>query len=364
MNTLAYYGRQVNSTANYPKYGPSHWYGRTGSWKKKVALDFRRDGFTRTKAENDGAIGDFVAFDDDCDCLTGDDLPPTVWTNARVLADYGTGGQDGKCGIAGNKAYPTCWVKETCRGANGSGFKVANGTAVNSGKSTVAVAGKGIYWAQCDNVGDTSALVAEAKPVYTNLQDCYTKPNAYTKTLTEQLGTLSVSSTGKKSYTGSASNVGTGYFLNARPYQWGTNFRNYVRKFITSNGMEILSELEDKYDCASVCEVPLFYITKDISEGRPTQECAAGIYHAMKGSYKAEAAFSIICSLCLWVAMTCALIVACGPNLDDGPSEDAPARPDVYKTDDKQTTEMQNQPAAVAINDDEKVGLPEVENKV
>jgi hypothetical protein len=34
--------------------------------------------------------------------------------------------------------------------------------------------------------------------------------------------------------------------------------------------MEILSELEDKYDCASVCEVPLFYITKDIGEGRPT----------------------------------------------------------------------------------------------
>ena len=291
-------------------------------------------------------------------------LPPTVFTNARVLADYGTG-LDGKCGTIGNtnSGKPFCFVKETCRGANGSGFKVANGTAVNSGKSTVAVAGKGIYWAQCDNVGDTSALVAEPKPVYTNLQDCYTKPNAYTKTLTEQLGTLSTSATGKKSYTGSASNVGTGYFLNARPYQWGTNFRNYVRKFITSNGMEILSELEDKYDCASVCEVPLFYITKDISEGRPTQECAAGIYHSMKGSYKAEAAFSIICSLCLWVAMTCALIIACGPNLDD-PEDNAAPRSEAYKADDPKPTIVL---PPVAINDDEKVGLPEVppvENKV
>ena len=80
--------------------------------------------------------------------------------------------------------------------------------------------------------------------------------------------------------------------------------------------MEILSELEDNYDCASVCEVPLFYITRDISEGRPTQECAAGIYHSMKGAYKAEAAFSIILSLVLWVSMTAAIAIGCGENPD------------------------------------------------
>jgi hypothetical protein len=82
-----------------------------------------------------------------------------------------------------------------------------------------------------------------------------------------------------------------------------------IRKFISGNGFDILGELEEKYDCSGVCEVPLFGISRDIKEGRPTQECAAGIYHAMKGSYKAEAAFSIICSLVLWVAMTASIMV-------------------------------------------------------
>jgi hypothetical protein len=175
----------------------------------------------------------------------------------------------------------------------------------------------------------------------------------------EQLGTQPTTKGGKW---GTASDVGASGspFYMARPYRWTANFKAAVRNFMTSNGMEILSELEDKYDCASVCEVPLFYITKDISEGRPTQECAAGIYHSMKGSYKAEAAFSIICSLTLWVAMTCALMIAC--QGDDGDSDDkeegARKNPEaIYAADGKKDTELAQAPA-VAINDDEKVGLP------
>lgn len=37
-----------------------------------------------------------------------------------------------------------------------------------------------------------------------------------------------------------------------------------------------LSELEKKYwkeDCAGLCSVPLFYLTKDLSAGRPKQTC-------------------------------------------------------------------------------------------
>jgi hypothetical protein len=89
------------------------------------------------------------------DCLTAEDLPPSVWTNARNLASYGTPPQDGVCGKSGNNAYPSCWVKETCRGAAGKGtFRMANGTLVKSGKSTVTKAGTLAYWQQCDNVGD------------------------------------------------------------------------------------------------------------------------------------------------------------------------------------------------------------------
>lgn len=108
--------------------------------------------------------------------------------------------------------------------------------------------------------------------------------------------------------------------------------------------MQVLAELEDKYDCASVCEVPLFYITRDISEGMPLQECAAGIYHSMKGSYRAEAAFSIILSLVLWVAMTAALMIGCGPDEEDDPGAGAEeSKPRENPEAKYKESEMQNQ---------------------
>lgn len=268
------------------------------------------DGFYRTAATNNGAIGDYVAYDDECDCL---DLPKTAFSNAQDPATMGTG-VNGKCAKV-NKAYPWCYVSETCRGAAGSGFKSSNGTALNAGKSSVPAAGTSVYWAQCENVGDTEAIVAAPKPTFKTLDECYNQGSSpYRLPLKNLIGTLTTNeNTGKLTYSGSANNSNV-LPQAARPYGWNSNFLNKVRQFITSNGMEILAELEEKYDCASVCEVPLFYITKDIEEGRPTQECAAGIYHSMKGSYKAEAAFSIILSLVLWVAMTCALMIACAAS--------------------------------------------------
>ena len=46
-----------------------------------------------------------------------------------------------------------------------------------------------------------------------------------------------------------------------------------VKDFVDKGGMEFLQALEDQYNCASICNVPLFYITKDIAEGKPTSEC-------------------------------------------------------------------------------------------
>ena len=52
----------------------------------------------------------------------------------------------------------------------------------------------------------------------------------------------------------------------------GTSGRKWsqVREFFRSGGFDFLSDAESKYDCASICEVPLFYVTRDISEGLPT----------------------------------------------------------------------------------------------
>jgi len=52
-----------------------------------------------------------------------------------------------------------------------------------------------------------------------------------------------------------------------------SNTKQSIRNFFEKGGFTFLSGLEESYDCASICNVPLFYITRDISEGRPEQEC-------------------------------------------------------------------------------------------
>ena len=71
----------------------------------------------------------------------------------------------------------------------------------------------------------------------------------------------------------------------------------------------------------------------------------------MKGSYKAEAAFSIICSLCLWVAMACALMIGCGPADDaDNQGDDTEAKEDG----------AQAPPRAAAYEEKKEVELPAI----
>jgi hypothetical protein len=70
----------------------------------------------------------------------------------------------------------------------------------------------------------------------------------------------------------------------------------------------------------------------------------------MKGSYKAEAAFSIICSLCLWVAMACALMIGCGPDLDNQGDDTEAAKDDGASA----------PPRAAAYEDKKEVELPAI----
>ena len=87
-----------------------------------------------------------------------------------------------------------------------------------------------------------------------------------------------------------------------------------VGDFFDKGGYGFLSELEDKYDCASVCNLPLFYITRDISEGRPQKECLKAIYNEISGEMKVESAFPIILSLVLMCAMMSGLVICMGPK--------------------------------------------------
>lgn len=272
-------------------------------------------------------------------------------------------------------------------GSSLTGFKTATGKTIRGGTSSVTKGapkdatstGNIIPWMECAAVGDTSALKAEPLKAYTSAKQCY--DDGLQGLITTGLDTyLASTSTQRTTQVAALSTEGKRQFALIKTFEnlSGTTvgssktnpFLKTIRNFIAGNGAAVLGELEEKYDCSGVCEVPLFGINRDIKEGRPTQECAAGIYHAMKGSYKAEAAFSIICSLVLFCAMTAAIIIWQGPKDGDEEEEgektdakegEAPERAKVYE---QTGTELQNQ--APAINDDDnKVGLPPVEeNKV
>jgi len=58
-----------------------------------------------------------------------------------------------------------------------------------------------------------------------------------------------------------------------------TNSENYkkaekaITEFFDQGGKEFLEQFETSLDCASVCETPLFYVSRPVSDGPPTRDC-------------------------------------------------------------------------------------------
>jgi hypothetical protein len=47
-----------------------------------------------------------------------------------------------------------------------------------------------------------------------------------------------------------------------------------VREFYEEGGYEFVKGLEEvHHGCASICDAPLFFLTRDINEGMPVGEC-------------------------------------------------------------------------------------------
>jgi hypothetical protein len=42
--------------------------------------------------------------------------------------------------------------------------------------------------------------------------------------------------------------------------------------------------IETKYNCASLCKTPLFYMSLSVEEGRPETDCTTAILNAMSES--------------------------------------------------------------------------------
>jgi hypothetical protein len=55
----------------------------------------------------------------------------------------------------------------------------------------------------------------------------------------------------------------------------------FVDKFFNQGGYDFLTDLENTYECASLCETPLFYLTKDVRLGKPQIDCVTATVDAM-----------------------------------------------------------------------------------
>jgi hypothetical protein len=62
-----------------------------------------------------------------------------------------------------------------------------------------------------------------------------------------------------------------------------------LKAFFSSNGWKIFQSFEKQFNCAGVCKVPLFYMTKDLSAGVPAQSCDTAMINKVAGNVGAGA---------------------------------------------------------------------------
>jgi hypothetical protein len=75
-----------------------------------------------------------------------------------------------------------------------------------------------------------------------------------------------------------------------------------VDKFFDKGGYQLLADFEEKYNCASMCSAPLFYLTKDVKEGPPTQDCLSAALTEI-GSQTGPAAVCAITGILLLISV-------------------------------------------------------------
>lgn len=76
----------------------------------------------------------------------------------------------------------------------------------------------------------------------------------------------------------------------------------YVDLFFEKGGYDFLYSLEERYSCASICQVPLFYLVKDVAEGPPETDCFTAAVEDITNNETAAIIF-LVSAVILFVAM-------------------------------------------------------------
>jgi len=95
----------------------------------------------------------------------------------------------------------------------------------------------------------------------------------------------------------------------------------YVEKFFESGGYDFLYNLEQRYSCASICNVPLFYLAMDTIEGPPEQDCFTAAVEELTNQKDAAILF-FVTAVVLFCAMIGAFTLCCGGAKNKEEDED------------------------------------------
>ena len=82
---------------------------------------------------------------------------------------------------------------------------------------------------------------------------------------------------------------------------WDSN-SNQAR-FIEQGGFEFVKGFEDEFDCGGVCEVPLFYMSRPISDGPPTKGCVEAAAKGMAGKLGTTGVVALITGIMMLIGM-------------------------------------------------------------
>lgn len=83
------------------------------------------------------------------------------------------------------------------------------------------------------------------------------------------------------------------------------------RQFMKYGGKTFVEDLEARHNCAGLCYVPLFYMTRDMSVGPPTKGCVAAVAEDFPKTYGSAGLAALITGLVLLlgVGAACPLCV-------------------------------------------------------
>lgn len=83
-------------------------------------------------------------------------------------------------------------------------------------------------------------------------------------------------------------------------------------KFLEMGGLPFVREMEESYDCAGICEVPLFYMIRDIAEGPPTVGCMDAAAKGLAQNYSKTGSIAAITGIILLIGMIAACPLCTG----------------------------------------------------